>query len=72
MADGEDDRKMLLAKAVSELRATYQIRLLLYRALHENRELVIAVPERCFVHASLQKLADEHKRHLKISRVNMK
>jgi len=54
------DGRLFLFKNVSELRATYQIRLLAYLAVKEGRELVIKVPQGCKVHSSLQELTKQY------------
>jgi len=58
-ADGEAHDKLVLAKRVSVLRATYQIRLLAFRAMQERRKLVIMVPEHCVIHPTLRQLVKE-------------
>lgn len=45
-ADAEKGKKIYLFKNVSLLHATYQIRLLAYRAYKENKQLVIQVSKR--------------------------
>jgi hypothetical protein len=67
-ADGETPDKLLLIKKVSELRATYQIRLLTYRAVHEGKTLVIDISESCKVHRDLMTLVKAQPRSLKIVR----
>ena len=44
-ADAEKGKKIYLFKNVSRLHATYQIRLLAYRAYKEGKKLVIQVPK---------------------------
>lgn len=44
-ADAEQGKKLYLFKNVSKLHATYQIRLLAYRAHQEGKKLVIRVPK---------------------------
>lgn len=58
-ADGEAHDKLVLAKRVSTLRATYQIRLLAFRAVEERKKLVIIVPEHCVIHPTLRALVKE-------------
>jgi hypothetical protein len=69
MADAEDGNKMYLFKNVSFLRATYQIRLLAYRAITEGRKLIIRIPKHCKVDKVLRDLIKENKKHLKLERV---
>ena len=64
--DGETFDKLVLIKKVSELRATYQIRLLTYRAVEERKKLVIDVPKDCKVHDDLKILAKEYSRNVSI------
>lgn len=66
--DGETFEKLVLIKRVSELRATYQIRLLAYRAVQEQKKLVIDVPKECKVHADLKALAKEYPRNISFVR----
>jgi len=54
--DAEILEGYLLIKPVSELRATYQIRLLAYRSIEKGKKLIIEVPKHCKVHPSLQDL----------------
>ena len=66
--DAEVNNRIYLIKNVSELRATYQIRLLLYRAVQENTKLVLDVPKSCVLSSPLKALAKEHRRNLEITR----
>lgn len=52
-ADAEKFNRLYLVKNVSALRATYQIRLLAFRAVSEKIKLVIRVPKACEFHPSL-------------------
>jgi hypothetical protein len=47
MADAEKSNRLCLIKNVKSLRATYQIRLLAYKAVTEGLKLVIKVPSAC-------------------------
>jgi hypothetical protein len=47
---------MYLIKNVSALRATYQIRLLAFKAVETGTTLIIRVPESCRFEASLKSL----------------
>jgi hypothetical protein len=67
-SDAEDEEGFVLLKRVSELRATYQIRLQIYRAVKENRRLAIHVPERCRIHDDLKAVADAYPRNVAIVR----
>jgi hypothetical protein len=53
MADAEEFNRLYLVKNVRSLRATYQIRLLAYRAVTENLKLVLKVPSACEFRPSL-------------------
>ena len=66
--DGETVDRLLLIKRTSELRATYQIRLLTYRAIQEGKELVIEIPKECKVHSGLRELAKRHPKNVIIAR----
>ena len=52
-ADAEKFNRLYLVKNVSTLHATYQIRLLAFRAVSEGLKLVIKVPKACKYHSSL-------------------
>ena len=58
----------MLIKVVSELRATYQIRLLAHRAVEEKKKLVIEVPKACKIHDDLKALAKSCPRIIKFMR----
>ncbi|ESW89752.1 hypothetical protein X753_16725 [Mesorhizobium sp. LNJC399B00] len=67
-ADAEINNKIFLIKNVSEMRATYQVRLLLYRAVQEGTRLVLDLPKECKLSANLKALAKEHRRNFEITR----
>lgn len=56
MPDAEIPGKYFLIKQVSEMRATYQVRLLIYFAFKNNKKLIIEVPRHCKIHSSLEEL----------------
>ena len=56
MADVEKFNRLYLIKNVTLLRATYQIRLLTFRAVTEGVTLVLKVPSKCEFHSSLMEL----------------
>jgi hypothetical protein len=58
-ADAEVGDKLYLIKNVSELRLTYQIRLLAYAAQSNNKRLVIRLPKQARVHKSLSDFVRE-------------
>ncbi|MCC5842769.1 MAG: hypothetical protein JJU05_00820 [Verrucomicrobia bacterium] len=66
--DAESYDKFYLIKNVSELRATYQIRLLVYRAGVEGKKLVLRIPKQTKIHSSLRALRREHGSLIKIER----
>jgi len=55
-ADAAQLNKLYLIKSVKALRATYQIRLLAYRAVTESLKLVLRVPRACEFDRSLLEL----------------
>lgn len=59
LPDAETLDKIYLIKNVSELRATYQIKLLAYRAAENNKKLIIKLPDTCKIHGSLKRLIKE-------------
>jgi hypothetical protein len=67
-ADAEVLKKLYLIKRVSELRATYQIRLLTYRAVQEGKKLVIEVPKDCKIHRDLRELRKQFQNNVMIAR----
>ena len=54
--DAETMNKIYVIKNVTMLRATYQIRLLLFKALEDHKKLVLKVPRACRFHVSLKEL----------------
>ncbi len=59
MPDAESFNTMYLIKSVFHLRATYQIRVLAFRAVTKKMRLVIRVPSACVFDASLTQLLKE-------------
>ena len=68
MADATVGDRLILIKQVSELRATYQIRLLLFRAQQEGKKLTIEMPKQGKIHATLRQLEKDFPRQLRIER----
>lgn len=66
--DAENHDKYYLIKNVSEIRATYQIRLLAYRAINEGKKLIIRVTNHTKIHPSLRDLQRECGKIIKIER----
>ena len=56
-ADSETFDKIILVKNVSTIRATYQVRLLAFKAVETGKKLVIIVPKYCQVDRTLRELA---------------
>lgn len=54
--DAESNNTLYLVKSVSKLRATYQIRLLAFRAVERGEQLVLRVPPSCRFDAGLDHL----------------
>jgi len=54
--DAETSNNIYLIKNVSILRATYQIRLLCFKATDSGKKLVLKVPNTCQFHSSLRDL----------------
>ena len=56
LPDAETNDKIYLIKKVSTLRATYQVRLLAFKATQTRKKLILAVPRSCQFHQSLKAL----------------
>ena len=54
--DAETIDKFYLIKNVLLLRATYQIKVLMLKAVEKRKKLIIKVPSRCKFHKSLREL----------------
>ena len=54
--DAETYDRMYLIKRLSVLRATYQVRLLAYSAVEQNKKLILSVPKECVFHGTLKDL----------------
>ena len=67
-ADAESADEILLIKNVSLLRATYQIRLLAFKAVQTRKTLVITVPKRCEIHPSLRDLMSQVPEKIRLRR----
>ena len=68
-ADAEAFDRVVLVKNVSVLRATYQIRLLAFKAADERKKLVITVPQGCKIDRTLRDLAEQLPRTIRVERV---
>ena len=67
-ADAETHDRLHLLKSCTKLKATYQIRLLLYRAIQEGKKLVLNVPKECVLQADLKALIKEHRSNIVVAR----
>jgi hypothetical protein len=54
--DAESIDKIYLIKNVSTLRATYQVKLLVFKAIQNHKKLMLKVPPPCQFHTSLKDL----------------
>lgn len=68
LPDSETFDKLILIKRVSEMRATYQVRLLTYLAHQKRKKLVIEVPKYCKIHKSLRGLRKQFPKLINIVR----
>jgi hypothetical protein len=66
--DAETYDKIHLLKSALALRATYQVRLLLFRAVQEGRKLVLNVKKECVFHDDLKSLVKEHRKSIEVVR----
>ena len=66
--DADVNGKFYLIKKVSEMRLTYQIRVLTYAAKTTGRKLVIQLPPEAKVHTTLRDFVREHADIVKIER----
>ena len=67
-ADAESGKRLYLIKSVPNLRLTYQIRLLTFRAMESQMTLIIKVPKGCEVHPSLRDYLKEFSKLVRIER----
>lgn len=68
--DAQHNDKIYLFKNVSMLRATYQIRLLVYLASEAGKELTIDVPPHFTPHSSLSRLMEEFPKTIRIEKAS--
>ena len=68
-ADSEKGNEIHVFKNVLNLRATYQMRLLLYRASEEGKKLVLHVPKQCAFDPLLNGLLNEFRKFVRVVRV---
>jgi hypothetical protein len=69
LADAEVNKRIYLIKNVSILHATYQVRLLVYKAEQSAKKLVIRVPKTCKMARDLAELTREHSKSIVVERV---
>jgi hypothetical protein len=67
--DADIGNKLYLIKKVSEMRLTYQIRMLAYFAHTRDKKLVVQLPKQAKVHRSLRDFVREFDSFVKIERV---
>lgn len=67
-ADAEVGDKLYLIKNVSELRLTYQTRMLTYMAQARGKKLIIQLPKEAKVHNTLREFVREWRQLVKIER----
>jgi hypothetical protein len=68
LPDAETSNKLILIKRCSELRATYQIKLLTYLAHQKQKKLVIELPKSAKIHKSLKEFRKQFSKLIKIER----
>ncbi len=67
--DADIGDKLYLIKNVSQLRLTYQVKMLAYMAKTRGKKLFIQLPKGAKVHASLKNFVNEMSGLVKIERV---
>ena len=67
--DAETLDQIVLIKNVSTLRATYQIRLLAFKAYESGKKLVLTVPKNCRIHETLRSLAETLPKNMRFKKV---
>lgn len=66
--DAENGNEIHVFKNVSALRATYQLRLLLYRASEEGKKLILHAPKECAFDPLLKQLLNEFSKCVRVVR----
>jgi hypothetical protein len=69
MADIETHDRIYVLKTASTLHATYQVRLLLFKAVKTGKKLVLRVPKSCKLCSDLVALRREHPSRVLVERV---
>jgi hypothetical protein len=67
-ADSETFDKIVLVKNVSTIRATYQVRLLAFKAVETGKKLVIIVPKHCRVDRTLREFMKELPKKVRVEK----
>ena len=67
--DDESFDKVFLIKQVSELRATYQVRMLTYMASQKGKKFIIQLPKEAKLHNSLKELRKNAPGVIKVERI---
>lgn len=68
LPDAETNDKLILIKRCSELRATYQIKLLTFLAHQKQKKLVLELTKGAKIHKSLKEFRKKHSNLIKIVR----
>lgn len=68
MADDFFNNKWYLIKCCDELRATYQIKILLFNAIAKKGQLIIKVKKECLLGNDLKQLIKENKSFIKLEK----
>lgn len=69
MPDADSAKALYLLKNVSEMRLTYQVKLLAYMAQTKGKKLHIRLPSEATVHPGLREYILEHSEFVRIERV---
>ncbi len=68
LADMNTYDELILIKLVSEMRLTYQIKMLTFQAIQEEKKLIIELPKYCKIHKSLKTFIKMYPKSIKIER----
>jgi hypothetical protein len=69
LPDAETNSRIYLIKNVSLLHATYQVRLLLYKAEQTGKKLVLRIPKACKFGRDLAEMRREYAKSIVVERV---
>lgn len=70
MPDAEVGNKLYLIKNVSEMRLTYQIKMLVYVAHSQGKKVIVQLPKHASIHASLREFVRNSNGVVKIERAS--